>query len=98
MEAGGYDKREFWSAQDWRWRMGKWDSKAPENFKNWLKGRPAEKRNEPFYWHDPKWNNPLAPAVVVGWFEADRMQPGFLKIRDLRKDGALLSRHPGHRI
>jgi len=39
--------------------------------KDWLKGRPPEKRCEPFWWHDLKWNNPLAPVVGVSWFEAE---------------------------
>ena len=33
--------------------------------------RPPEKRQEPFFWHDLKWNNPLAPVVGVSWFEAE---------------------------
>lgn len=70
IEAGGYDKAEFWSAEGWSWRTGEYDTKADKAYKDWLAGRPAEKRNEPFYWHDTKWNNPLAPVVGVSWFEA----------------------------
>ena len=43
----------------------------PKEYKDWLAGRPSEKRSEPFYWHDVKWNNPLAPVVGVSWFEAE---------------------------
>jgi formylglycine-generating enzyme required for sulfatase activity/energy-coupling factor transporter ATP-binding protein EcfA2 len=71
VNAGGYDKEEFWSKDGWLWRTGKWDTKADKAYQNWLKSRPAEKRSEPFYWHDQKWNNPLAPAVGVSWFEAE---------------------------
>ena len=65
IEAGGYDKEEFWGKEGWSWRIGEYDTKADKSDKNWLSQRPAEKRNEPFYWHDAKWNNPLAPVVGV---------------------------------
>jgi formylglycine-generating enzyme required for sulfatase activity len=53
------------------WRTGTYDSQAPKEYKDWLAGRPPEKRGEPFWWHDVKWNNPLAPVVGVSWFEAE---------------------------
>jgi len=71
VEAKGYDRREFWSDEGWAWRTGTYDSKAPDWLKDWLKARPPEKRNEPFWWHAQKWNNPLAPVVGVCWFEAE---------------------------
>jgi len=71
VEAGGYDRREFWNDEGWTWRTGTYDSQAPERYQDWLAGRPPEKRREPFYWHDVKWNNPLAPVVGVSWFEAE---------------------------
>jgi len=68
----GYDKKEFWSEDGWSWRMGTWDTKeTDESLKRWLANRPVEKRHEPYYWHDEKWNNPLAPVVGVSWFEAE---------------------------
>lgn len=67
----GYDRREFWSADGWAWRTGQWDTKAPKEYQDWLKNRPPEKRSEPFFRHDEKWNNPLAPVVGVSWFEAE---------------------------
>ncbi len=70
VEAKGYDHRELWSDDGWAWRTGTYDSKAPKEYKDWLAGRPPEKRGEPFFWHDSKWNNPLAPVVGVSWFEA----------------------------
>ena len=72
IEAGGYENKAFWSEEGWAWCNGMYDSKAKEAFmKDRLANRPKEKRNEPFYWHDVKWNNPLAPVVGVCWFEAE---------------------------
>jgi len=71
LEDKGYDRREFWSEEGWAWRTGTYDSKAPKEYQDWLAQRPPEKRGEPFFWHDPRWNNPLAPVVGVSWFEAE---------------------------
>jgi formylglycine-generating enzyme required for sulfatase activity/energy-coupling factor transporter ATP-binding protein EcfA2 len=72
VDAEGYAKREYWSDDGWAWRTGTYDSKATEDYeKNWLAERPKEKRGEPYFWHDLKWNNPLAPVVGVSWFEAE---------------------------
>ena len=47
-------------------------AKRPKTIeKRWLANRPQEKRSEPYFWHDLKWNNPLAPVVGVSWFEAE---------------------------
>ena len=67
----GYEKQEFWSEEGWDWRTGKWDTKAEDYLKDWLKQRPPDQRNIPFFWNNRKWNNPLAPVVGVSWFEAD---------------------------
>ncbi len=71
IEAGGYEDERWWSADGWAWRSGRWDSKAPEEYRDWLSRRPPEKRNQPFFWQDAKWNNPLAPVVGMSWFEAE---------------------------
>jgi formylglycine-generating enzyme required for sulfatase activity/energy-coupling factor transporter ATP-binding protein EcfA2 len=71
IEAEGYHRRELWSEDGWAWRMGDYDSKAPEDYQEWLEKRPPDKRGEPFFWHDRQWNNPLAPVVGVSWFEAE---------------------------
>jgi formylglycine-generating enzyme required for sulfatase activity/energy-coupling factor transporter ATP-binding protein EcfA2 len=71
VDAGGYQQRQWWSADGWAWRTGTYDTRAPQEYKNWLAKRLVEKRNLPFYWNDPKWNNPLAPVVGVTWFEAE---------------------------
>ena len=72
MEAKGYETRAFWSDDGWHWRTGTYDSEATETYEaRDLHQRPTEKRGEPFYWNDVKWNNPLAPVVGVCWFEAE---------------------------
>ena len=71
VEAGGYDREEWWSEEGWSWRVGTYDSKAPDRLKDWLKQRPPEKRDRPFWWEDRQWNNPLCPVVGISWFEAE---------------------------
>jgi formylglycine-generating enzyme required for sulfatase activity/energy-coupling factor transporter ATP-binding protein EcfA2 len=78
VEAGGYATRVYWSDDGWAWRTGTYDnSQATEDWKErereeyWLANRPKEKRDEPYNWHDLKWNNPLVPVVGVSWFEAE---------------------------
>jgi len=71
LEAGGYDIREFWSKGGWSWRTGEYDTKASKELQKWLARRPPEKRNEPFFWRDSRWNNPLTPVVGVSWFESE---------------------------
>jgi formylglycine-generating enzyme required for sulfatase activity len=77
--AKGYDHPEFWSADGWNWRMGKWDSdlsfiedeKNRKTYQEWLARRPLELRDRPFYWEDAQWNAPNLPVVGVSWFEAE---------------------------
>lgn len=69
--AGGYDNADYWSAEGWAWRVGTYDSQAPEGLRDYLAQRPPEKRDRPFYWDDEKWNNALFPVVGVSWFEAE---------------------------
>jgi len=71
IEADGYNRREFWSDEGWAWRTGSYDAHAPIESRDWLTRRPPDKRREPFYWQDAKWNNPLAPVVGISWFEAE---------------------------
>jgi formylglycine-generating enzyme required for sulfatase activity/energy-coupling factor transporter ATP-binding protein EcfA2 len=72
VEAKGYDRRDFWSDEGWAWRTGTYQTKAKEDYEKLaLEARPPEKRGEPFWWRDQKWNNPLAPVVGVSWFEAE---------------------------
>ena len=71
VDAGGYAEARWWSETGWAWRTGKYDTKAEDQLKNWLERRPPQKRGEPFFWHNPDYNNPLAPVVGVSWFEAE---------------------------
>jgi len=70
VEAGGYDERRYWTAAGWAWRTGTYDSKAREWLRDWLKHRPPDRRDRPFWWDDPAWNLPNLPVVGVSWFEA----------------------------
>ncbi len=72
IKAEGYERKEFWSAEGWAWRIGEYETKADDDYyKRWLSKRPVEKRHEPYFWHDLKWNNPLAPVVGVTFFEVE---------------------------
>jgi formylglycine-generating enzyme required for sulfatase activity/energy-coupling factor transporter ATP-binding protein EcfA2 len=70
VETDGYARREFWSDEGWAWRTGEYDSQAPDYLQSWLKQRPPEKRDRPFWWGDPERANPIFPVVGVSWFEA----------------------------
>ncbi|MEO8354454.1 MAG: SUMF1/EgtB/PvdO family nonheme iron enzyme [Chloroflexota bacterium] len=72
MDDGGYGREELWSRDGWAWRIGTYDTKETDkDIKQYLERRPTEKRHEPYYWRDTKWNNPLAPVAGVTWFEAE---------------------------
>jgi formylglycine-generating enzyme required for sulfatase activity/DNA-binding SARP family transcriptional activator/energy-coupling factor transporter ATP-binding protein EcfA2 len=71
IRADGYNQREFWSDEGWGWRIGKYDLTARHEYHELLIKRPPERRGEPYYWRDEKWNNPLAPVVGLSWFEAE---------------------------
>jgi formylglycine-generating enzyme required for sulfatase activity/energy-coupling factor transporter ATP-binding protein EcfA2 len=60
IEAKGYDQERFWTAAGWRWRQGEGEG--------W--GRPPERRDLPYYWHDPRYNGANRPVVGVTWYEA----------------------------
>ncbi len=70
VDSGGYGEPggpqpDWWSADGWKWRTGKWDSGEA-----WNK-RTVEERGQPYWWHDPKWNAANLPVVGVCWFEAE---------------------------
>ena len=71
MKAGGYENKDWWSKDGWDWRTGKYDTKETnEEIKSWLVNRPAEKRNQPWYWTTTQGNNLIFPVVGISWFEA----------------------------
>jgi len=78
VEAGGYDERRYWIEAGWAWRTGVRepdlsvieDEGLRGEYAAWLKSRPPEKRDHPFWWDDPAWNLPNHPVVGISWFEA----------------------------
>lgn len=68
----GYQIQEYWSADGWEWRTGRYDSRTLEAMaRDWLEHRPQAKRNVPYYWHSIELSNPIVPIVGVNWFEAE---------------------------
>jgi formylglycine-generating enzyme required for sulfatase activity len=79
VEGGGYDNPAYWTERGWAWRQGAEPDMSPwedysDNYvrrlRDWLAGRPKEKRDRPFYWVDPRWGALTRPVVGVTWFEA----------------------------
>jgi len=71
VEAGGYEEPDYWSPEGLAWRSGESDDQIEEDFwRDWVKKRPPEERNRPWWWDDPERANPLVPVVGVSWFEA----------------------------
>jgi formylglycine-generating enzyme required for sulfatase activity len=77
-EAKGYENKDYWSDDGWRWRQGQleadlsiYDKEIRKQVEDWLKRRPAEKRHQPFFWDDPQWNADNLPVVGVTWYEAE---------------------------
>jgi len=60
IEGGSYDNLRLWTETGWTWRQGEGEG--------W--GRPPERRGEPMYWRDARFNQPNQPVVGVTWFEA----------------------------
>jgi formylglycine-generating enzyme required for sulfatase activity len=71
VEAGGYKQQAYWSADGWAWRTGFYDSESPKRHREQISKRPLKKRNQPFYWDNENWNNPIFPVVGVTKFEAE---------------------------
>jgi len=60
VDAQGYNQDRLWTAAGWRWRQGEGEG--------W--GRSPEQRDQPYYWHDPRYNGDNHPVVGVTWYEA----------------------------
>jgi formylglycine-generating enzyme required for sulfatase activity len=78
MADGGYDENKpWWSDEGRAWRQGKdtdleliQDKNLRDIYRNWLKERPVEKRDQPFWWDDSDQRNPIFPVIGVSWYEA----------------------------
>jgi formylglycine-generating enzyme required for sulfatase activity len=79
VDAKGYENKDYWSDNGWRWRTGQlepnlsWitDEATRKNYADWLARRPKEKRGQPFFWDNPQWNADNLPVVGVTWYEAE---------------------------
>jgi formylglycine-generating enzyme required for sulfatase activity len=77
LDEGGYEAERWWTAEGWAWRQGAEpdlsaisDEKLRKQYEDWLKGRPQERRDRPFWWDEPPWNGANRPLVGVSWYEA----------------------------
>jgi len=78
VEGGGYDEPRYWTAEGWAWRSGERepdlspidDEELKKSYAGWLTGRPAEKRDRPFWWNHPHLGLPNRPVVGTTWYEA----------------------------
>lgn len=77
VEAGGYDQPQWWTEAGRAWRQGAEadlsaidDEDFRKQFADWLAGRPAARRDRPFWWDDPQWGAATRPVVGVTWYEA----------------------------
>jgi formylglycine-generating enzyme required for sulfatase activity/class 3 adenylate cyclase len=66
IEAGGYEAREHWSDDGWKWLHR--PAEDEESLPSWPPGRG---RSEPAFWQDPNFGarRPNRPVVGVAWYE-----------------------------
>jgi formylglycine-generating enzyme required for sulfatase activity len=101
LQAGGYDLQrcgDCWSDAGKAWRTGAWQpglTVYPENyrkqFQEWLNNRPVEKRGQPFFWADRRFNKKNLPVVGVTWFEAEAYCNWLTRL--LQSNGAIPDDH-----
>jgi formylglycine-generating enzyme required for sulfatase activity len=77
-EAKGYENKDYWGDDGWRWRTGQLEADLSiyskdfrKQVEDWLKRRPFEKRQQPFFWDEADFNQPNQPVVGVTWYEAE---------------------------
>jgi formylglycine-generating enzyme required for sulfatase activity/energy-coupling factor transporter ATP-binding protein EcfA2 len=75
--AGGYAERDYWTPEGWAWRHGAAadlsaidDADYKKNYADWLAGRPADRRDRPYWWGDSRWGAATRPVVGISWHEA----------------------------
>ncbi|HEX2993563.1 MAG TPA: SUMF1/EgtB/PvdO family nonheme iron enzyme [Anaerolineales bacterium] len=68
IEDGGYQDETLWSREGISWLKEKF---TDESSTLYVKLVERTKRTMPYFWHDPFWNNPLAPVVGINWFETE---------------------------
>ncbi len=75
-----YPNPDYWPGEAGLWLSGQLDLEKhvamypkdiQESYRNWLKGRPPERRRQPFYWNNPQWNADNLPVVGVTWYEGE---------------------------
>lgn len=70
VEAGGYQRQDWWTPTGWDWRQGRWDSTVEEDWlRDWLKRRPPELRCQPMWWYEQRAVG-NQPVMGISWFEA----------------------------
>ena len=68
----GYERRQYWSHDGWRWRQGMRDAYTdPTVMDHDSKRRPADRRHQPYFWDWPDFNGDNQPVVGVTWYEAE---------------------------
>jgi formylglycine-generating enzyme required for sulfatase activity/energy-coupling factor transporter ATP-binding protein EcfA2 len=88
VEAGGYEDERYWSPEGLAWRSGESDDQIEaKDYRDWVKRRPPEERNQPWYWDEPEFANPLVPVVGISWFEAEAYCHWLTE--ELRRSGAM---------
>ncbi|MEJ2738140.1 MAG: SUMF1/EgtB/PvdO family nonheme iron enzyme, partial [Anaerolineae bacterium] len=78
VEDGGYEEPRYWTLGGWAWRTGQRepdlsvidDKDIRTSWAQWLAGRPATRRDRPFWWDQSPWNLDSRPVVGVSWYEA----------------------------
>jgi hypothetical protein len=54
-QVGGYNQKDWWSPEGWRWRQGK----------------SRQRTDQPDFWDDERFNQPNQPVVGVTWYEVE---------------------------
>ena len=77
VKAGGYTEQRWWSKEGLNWLQGKDsdlslidDADLRKSYEAHLQFRPVERRQEPFYWNESRWNGRNQPVVGICWYEA----------------------------